>query len=140
MTMAETASKKSKGVFSEPATLEQAKDTGMAMVLICLLIAALARGRGFLEISILLLLIDMVWPRLYRPAARLWFGLSRLLGSFMSRILFGLIFLVMVVPVGLVRRALGKDTLQIRKWKKGRTSVLRTRDHGFVSGDIAHPY
>ena len=112
----------------------------MAMVLICLLIAVLARQPRFVGISIILLLINMIWPRLFRPLATLWFGFSRLLGTFMSRILFSLIFIVMVVPVGLLRKLLGKDSLQMRKWKIGRVSVLKVRDHEFVPNDIAHPY
>ena len=46
----------------------------MAMVLICLLIAALGRQRRFVGISIILLLIDMIWPRVYLPLAKFWFG------------------------------------------------------------------
>ena len=132
--------KKIKEFIPKSITPEQAKDTGMAMVLICLLIAVLGRQRRFVGISIILLLIDMVWPRVYKPLAVFWFGFSRLLGAVMSRILFSLIFIVMVVPVGLLRKLLGKDSLQMKKWKKGRASVLKVRDHEFTPNDIAHPY
>ena len=132
--------KKIKEFIPKSISPEQAKDTGMAMVLICLLIAVLGRQRRFVGISIILLLIDMIWPRVYKPLAVFWFGFSRLLGSVMSRILFSLIFVVMVVPVGLLRKLLGKDSLQLKKWKKGRISVLKVRDHEFTPNDIAHPY
>ena len=132
--------KKIKEFIPKSISPEQAKDTGMAMVLICLLIATLGRQRRFVGISIILLLIDMIWPRVYKPLAVFWFGFSRLLGAVMSRIMFSLIYIVMVVPVGLLRKLLGKDSLQLKKWKKGRTSVLKVRDHEFTPNDIAHPY
>jgi hypothetical protein len=131
---------KLKEYFPKNVSLDQAKDTGMAMVLIGLLVALITRQRLYIGLSVLLLLVDMVWPRAYRPLGKVWFGFSRLLGAVMSRLLFGLIFFIMVVPVGLVRRLLGKDSLQMRKWKTGRGSVLRKRDHEYAAEDIANPY
>ena len=138
--MLNSALKKIREFIPKSISLEQAKDTGMAMVLICLLIAVLGRQRPFVGISIILLLINMIWPRVYKPLAKFWFGFSRLLGAFMSRILFSLIFIIMVVPVGLLRKLLGKDSLQMKNWKKGHASVLKVRDHEFAPNDIAHPY
>jgi len=132
--------KKIREFIPNPVTPEQAKDTGMAMVLICLLVAVLAHVRALIGVAIFLLIIDMIWSGFYRPMAKLWFGLSRLLGAFVSRLLFSLIFVVLVIPVGLFRRILGKDPLQMRKWKKGSDSVFKVRDHSCASCDVAHPY
>lgn len=121
-------------------TKDQAKDTGMAMVLICLLIAFFAEIRFFYSLAILLLLINMIWPNIYKPVAKVWLGLSHLLGSIMSKIILTIVFIVLVLPVGLIRRALGKDSLQLKKWKKDRVSVFKIREHEFTSDDINHPY
>ena len=132
--------KKLRGSFPNSITPEQAKDTGMAMVLICLLTAILAHVQVLIIVAIFLLIIDMIWPRFFRPMAYVWFGISRILGGFVSKILFGLIFALLVIPLGLIRRILGKDPLQLTKWKSGNDSVFRVRDHVCASCDIAHPY
>ena len=119
---------------------DQAKDTGMAMVLICLLIAFFGQKQQLGAIAILLLLINMIWPKIYKPLAKIWLGLSYLLGTIISTVLLSIIFFALVMPVGLVRRFLGKDSLQVKKWKKGRDSVFKARDHEFTSEDITHPY
>ena len=119
---------------------DQAKDTGMAMVLICLLIAFFGQKQQLFVIAILLLLVNMTWPKIYKPVAKIWLGLSHLLGTIVSKVVLSVIFFGLVMPVGLARRILGKDSLQVKKWKKGRDSVFKARDHEFTSEDISHPY
>ena len=109
--------KKIRELVPKSVTSAQAKDTGMAMVLICLLVAILGRQPRFVWIAIVLLVLDMIWPHAYRPLAKLWFGFSHILGAFMSRIIFGLVFSIMVIPVGIVRKLSGKDPLQMKEWK-----------------------
>jgi hypothetical protein len=138
--MTGTAVKKNKDLIPKTITTDQSKDTGMAMVLICLLIAFFAGKHFFYGLAILLILINMIWPNIFKPVAKIWLGISHILGSLMSRIILGIIFLVLVLPVGIVRRAIGKDSLQLKKWKKGHASVFKTRDHEFTSEDIKHPY
>ncbi len=58
----------------------------------------------------------------------------------MSRLILGLIFFSMVLPVGLIRRAMGKDSLNLRKWKKDRESVYMMRDITFSKNHIEKPY
>ncbi len=130
----------SSGFIPKTATLDQAKDTGMALTLIALLIGYFAHKPYGIAAAIVLLLAAMTWPGLYRPAARLWFGLSHVLGTVMSKVLLTVLFFVLVTPVGLARRLAGKDSLQLRSWKKGRSSVFKPRNHAFVPGDIQHPY
>lgn len=122
------------------ATKAQARDTGMALTLICLLVAFFAQRRGFLAAGILVLVLDMIWPSLFKPAARLWFGLSHILGTVMSKILLGVVFYVILTPMGLVRRMLGKDAMQVGKWKKDATSVFRVRNQTFCAKDVETPY
>jgi hypothetical protein len=122
------------------ATLEQAKDTGMAMVLLCLLLGYWGKLPKFLPLSIALLLLTMVWPAAFKPLATLWFGLSHLLGNVVSRIILTLIFFLLVTPIGLIRRWLKSDSLQLQKWKKGRGSVFVEREGVITGKDLADPY
>ena len=73
--------------FKRPITKEQSKDTGMAMVLLLLLASAGFKRPGFITAAMIVLIVDMTFPLLYRPVAVLWLGLSHLLGTVVSKIL-----------------------------------------------------
>jgi len=121
-------------------TPEQAKDTGMAMVLICLLLGYFGKFPQFLGVSIILLLITMACPKVFKPLAFLWFGLSHALGLVVSKIVLTLIFFVVVTPIGLIRRLMGADSLQLKKWKKGSESVFVERQGAIQDKDLRQPY
>lgn len=118
----------------------QAVDTGMALVLLCLL-AGLFRARtGWFAVAAVLLVLNMTVPQIFRPAARIWFGLSRLLGAVVSKVLLGLVFALVVTPIGLLRRRLGKDPMGLRLWKKNEDSVFVVRDKAYGPSDVEQPF
>ena len=121
-------------------TPEQAKDTGMAMVLICLLLGYWGKFPKFLPVSLVLLLITMAWPKAFKPLAGLWFGLSHLLSSVMSRVLLTVVFFLIVTPIGVIRRWTGADAMQLKKWKQGQDSVFVVREGPVQGKDMANPY
>jgi hypothetical protein len=121
-------------------TPEQAKDTGMAMVLICLLLGYFGKFPKFLGVSIALLLITMTWPKAFKPLAGLWFGLSHVMGQVVSKIVLTLIFFLVVTPIGLIRRWTGADALQLKKWKRGSASVFVERQGPIPDKDLLNPY
>ncbi|MDP6139486.1 MAG: SxtJ family membrane protein, partial [Candidatus Woesearchaeota archaeon] len=51
------------------------------------------------------------------PLNKLWFKFGILLGSIVSPIVMGTVFFLVVTPVGLIMRLLGKDLLRINKNK-----------------------
>ena len=121
-------------------TPEQAKDTGMAMVLICLLLGYWGKFPKFLPVAIALLLLTMAWPKAFRPLAVLWFGLSHLLSQVVSRVVLTVVFFLVVTPIGVIRRLWGADALQLKKWKQGRDSVFVVREGPVQGKDMANPY
>ncbi len=121
-------------------TPEQAKDTGMAMVLICLLLGYFGKFPKFLPLSIALLLLTMAWPKAFKPLAVLWFGLSHLMGQVVSKIVLTLAFFLIVTPIGLIRRWTGADSLQLKNWKKGSASVFVERQGAIKDKDLLNPY
>jgi len=121
-------------------TPEQAKDTGMAMVLICLLLGYWGKFPKFLPVAIALLILTMAWPKAFKPLAVLWFGLSHLLSSVVSRVILTLVFFLIVTPIGVIRRLGGADALQLKKWKQGKGSVFVVRKGTVKGKDMANPY
>jgi hypothetical protein len=121
-------------------TPEQAKDTGMAMVLICLLLGYWGKFPKFLPVSLVLLILTMAWPSAFRPLAVLWFGLSHLLSRVVSRVILTVVFFLVVTPIAVIRRLWGADALQLKKWKQGRGSVFVVREGPVQGKDMVNPY
>jgi polyferredoxin len=138
--MIDAARSKHESIIPREITIDQARDTGQAMVLLCLIVIIVFKQPVVIWIALVVLLINMVRPQLYKPLAKWWFALSNLLSRIVPRILLGILFYGMVTPVGLLRRVLGKDPLQLKKWKKGRESVLRARNHTLSAKDIINPF
>lgn len=121
-------------------TKDQSRDTGMAMVLLLLIVAATRKREGYLIVAMALHVVNMIWPQIYRPFAVLWLGLSDLLGAVVSKILMSIVFFAVVTPIGLIRRLAGKDSLKLRAFKASQDSVMLERNHTFVGQDLERPY
>jgi len=121
-------------------SVEKCKDSGLALVLISLICYQVWKPPVLILLAIIFLVIAMTYPPVFKPFAILWFALSTALGTVVSKIILTLLFFTLVLPVGLVRRIMGKDTMRIKSWKKGDESVFRVRDHRFVAKDLEHPY
>lgn len=126
--------------FPKTVTKKQASDSGMAIVLILLLIGFFTSNDIYYKISIPVLVIDMTFPMFFYYFAILWFGLSHLIGTIVSKVILSVVFIIVVLPVGLVRKMMGKDSLKIRQFKKSSDSVMIKRNYQFKSKDIIHPY
>lgn len=122
------------------ATPEQSRDTGLAAVLICLLLTYFWNLPQCIPLAILLLLATMVWPGLFRPLAGPWFGLAHLMGAVVSRVVLAVLFFGVVTPIGLLRRLWGADPLQLKKWKHGSESVFIRRSALITPEDLEKPY
>lgn len=117
----------------------EAVDTGMACTLICLLVGFATHGQMWFVAAAVLLVVAMTAPMLFRPAAKLWFAFSRILGSVMSKVVLSVIFFGLVTPLALLRRVLGHDPMQLRGWKKAGSAFV-TRDHAYTAKEIEQPF
>lgn len=118
----------------------QERDSCLALVFLLLLVWFFYRSHYLVYAAMGVLLYGMIWPKGMRPFAYLWFGLSRSLGRIVGSFMFGLIWCILVVPTGLIRRMAGKDSMRLKKWHKGQDSVFVVRDHTYTAADIEKPY
>lgn len=65
----------------------------------------------YLVPGLILVELSFLVPRAVVPLNRLWFELGILLGKIVSPIIMGVIYFLVVTPIGLCRRMLGKDSL-----------------------------
>ena len=68
-----------------------------------------------LIISIIFLIFGLINSKLLLPLNKLWFKFGLLLGSVISPIVMGIIFFLVVTPIALILRAIGKDVLNLKK-------------------------
>ena len=132
--------RQNKTSVKNPITKKQAADSGMALVLISLICFAVSRHDAWLWAAVAILVADMIFPTIFKPFAFVWFGFSRILGTFMSKIMLALVFFLVVFPIGLLRRILGKDSLRLHQFRKEKASVFAERNHEYTAADLDKPY
>ena len=120
--------------------LNEAKDTGLAIILILLIIENIKRPGWLILCAMAVLVLTMTYPAALKPLGRIWFGFSHILGTIVSKIILSLVFFLIVTPIGLVRRISGADPMRNKLWKKGDDSVLVKRNHHYSSEDLQKPY
>ena len=88
-----------------------------------------------LVISVIFLLLGLSNSKILTPLNRLWSKFGILLGKIMSPLIMGLIFFLVVTPIGLIMRMLRKDLLNLKfdnnrsYWikKKGPKSIMKNQ-------------
>lgn len=121
-------------------TTKEMSDSGQALVLLTLVVFLFFGGRGWVWAALAFLVCNMASPRIYRGFAFLWLNLSHCLGVVVSHILLALQFFLLVLPVGLIRRLMGRDAMALKKWRAGTESVFVVRDHKYGAEDLKNPY
>ncbi len=113
---------------------------GLALVLAGMLLYHFFKLKFFFLFALIMLLLTMTCPAVFKVWAKIWFGFSDLLGKYVSVVIIGIAFFCVVTPIGLIRRALGKDALMLKQWKSGSGSVMIERNHLFCKKDIERPF
>ena len=97
---------------------------GIVFFIVFLLIALypLLKGSDLriwsLVISFVFLVLGLINSKILTPLNRLWFKFGLLLGRFISPLIMGIIFFVVVAPIGIIMRLLKKDLLNLKYNKK----------------------
>jgi len=118
----------------------QARDTAMALALVCTLAAIYQKQTAWAAAAAVILAAAMISPGMFRFPARIWFGASQILGSITSRIVLAMIFFTVVTPMALILKACGRDAMGRRKWRHDTASTFVRRDKRFSAGDLEVPY
>ena len=67
-----------------------------------------------LVISLIFLVLGIFKSKILTPLNKVWFKFGILIGSVISPIIMGIIFFLIVTPIGLLMRAIGKDLLNLK--------------------------
>ncbi len=120
--------------------LTRCRDTALALIFAALLVWHFTGDGPFAYAALGISLLAMIVPAAFSPLAWAWFGLGHVMGAVMSRVILALVFFVLVVPVGFIRRAMGKDSMRLNLWKSSDESVFVVREHNFSAADMQKPF
>ena len=67
-----------------------------------------------LIISLIFLVLGLFNSKILTPLNKLWFKFGIFLGKIISPIIMGIIFFLVVTPIGLLMRLLGKDLINLK--------------------------
>ena len=112
----------------------------MAAVLILLLVTWFTTNITWVVPAIVLLILTMTVPMVFKPLAVVWFGLANLLGHVVSALILSILFFVVLMPIGLIRKMGGADALRLKKWRNGDDSAFVVREHLYTAKDLEKPY
>ena len=65
-------------------------------------------------ISVIFLVLGLFNSKILTPLNKLWFKFGIFLGKIISPIIMGIIFFLVVTPIGLLMRLLGKDLINLK--------------------------
>ncbi len=87
----------------------------------------------WLGLAVVTASVTLLRPQWLTPLNRGWMALGHLLGRIVSPLVLGLMYAVLIVPVGLVMRVVGRDVLHRRFESK--TSYWHERADGVLSAE-----
>ena len=126
--------------FASNISKQQTREFGMLTVLVTSFLELYLKQNNLTAVVFSLTLITLLFPVVFYPFAVCWFGLSRIMGVISTWILLVAVFLIIVIPISLVRKMVGSDALKIKQFKKSRRSVMTDRNHVFMDSDLLHTF
>lgn len=122
------------------------KRFGFTIVLPLALLAAVINWRGhtilpavLAGLAAMLAGLALLAPKLLRPVHILWMGLVNALGWLNTRLLLGLVYFLVITPIGVVMRFVGRDPLD--RQLRDRSSYWVDRNpHLVASGSMERQF
>ena len=76
-------------------------------------------------ISLVFLILGLMNSKLLTPLNQLWFKFGIILGAIIAPIVMGVVFFLVITPIGFIMRIMGKDLLKKRYDKKKETYWIK---------------
>ena len=70
-----------------------------------------------LTLSFIFLILGLLNSSILSPLNRLWYKFGLILGSIVSPVVMGVVFFIVITPISLIMKILGKDVLNLKKVK-----------------------
>jgi len=87
-------------------------------------------------IALIFLILGILNSRVLNPFRKIWIKFGELLGKIISPIVLFIIFFLLVTPIGLLMKILGKDLLSIKYSKNKTYWINRLKDLGSMNNQF----
>ena len=122
-------------------TEQQNREFGLVVILVVAILSWWTDELTLLPVIIILTLTTILVPAILTPFTALWYIFAGVVGKIMSSILLGLVFYLLVTPVGCIRRLCGKDSLSLRrKFGSSRKSTFVIRNYTYSKEDMINMF
>jgi len=88
----------------------------------------------YVVVALTLLATALLWPHVLHRPNRVWIKIGALLATIVSPIVMGILFFLVVTPIGFLLRVSGKDNLRLRALPQGDSYWIARKPPG-PSGD-----
>lgn len=110
----------------------------LVLVTACILVSLIWPGQRMpLYIGFFIGFLSVIWPLFREYLTWAWHKLAEILGAATSRIILGVFFFLILVPLAFIFRIFHTDALNLRKKKK---SLFVERYHTYAPDDLIHPW
>ncbi|UCD55047.1 MAG: hypothetical protein JSV93_05925 [Candidatus Omnitrophota bacterium] len=116
-------------------TKKELREFGLTIGIILVILGGVSlwRDKGFypyfLGIGGLFIVSGLTLPHILKPLQKVWMSFSIIVGFFSSRLILSILFYIVLTPIGLITRLLGKDILG-QRIDKTRRSYWHEREAG----------
>lgn len=121
-------------------TKEMRKDTGIVFGLIMLYVGITTENSLLLKISFLVFLLSVIVPSIYSYPAIVWFKISEILGFIVSKAVLAIIYIIVVLPVSVIRKLSGSDSMKIKNFGNSDQGTWTKREHMYSNSDFIKPF
>jgi len=118
----------------------QLLETGLVLIVLGIILGFVQDQSHWFVAAAVVAGIGLVVPKLLYPVAVVWFTLGNVLSKLVSPLLLTLVFLLMIAPIGIIRKWLGRDSLQLQWPRSGDQSMFKERNHTFTSSDLKNSF
>ena len=115
---------------------KQSKHFGLLLSVIFFILAVylIFKKSIFLGIFLLILsgtffLVSIAIPRYFNRITKLWLRFGDILGRVVSPITLGLIFFILIAPIGMLTRLFGRDELLLKRANKRSYWLMRDKNN-----------
>jgi len=111
---------------------------GTILLLVCIVLYLTGKSSSvvFGGIGILLVLFGLILPNILKPLNKIWMSLAVILGWFMSRVILFILYYVIITPIGIFLKLIGKDFLKLKinkssksYWEKREKKIAEQIDY-----------
>jgi Saxitoxin biosynthesis operon protein SxtJ len=84
-------------------------------------------------VAVIFAIVALAVPPLAKYIHMGWMKLAQAIGFVMNKVLLTVVFIVIVIPLGILSRITGKNSIRLQK---DATSYFKTRNHTYTKADL----